>query len=130
MPLNQKQVEEFRGLIDQRREALLAEIREDNERVRDETFADHAGIAPDPGDSSVATLFNDLDHADLNRDVSEVRALDAAAERIEQGRYGQCEDCDGDIGEARLRAFPAAMRCIRCQERYEKTFATPLGSKL
>jgi DnaK suppressor protein len=130
MPLNQKQVEEIRGLIDQRREALLAEIREDTERVREEPFGEHAGIAPDAGDASVATLFNDLDQADLNRDVGEVRALDAAVERIEQGRYGLCDDCGADIGEGRLRAFPAALRCIRCQERYEKTFATPKGSTL
>ena len=130
MPLNQKQVEEIRGLIDQRREALLAEIREDTERVREEPFGEHAGTAPDAGDASVATLFNDLDQADLNRDVGEVRALDAAVERMEKGRYGQCEDCGGDIGEGRLRAFPAALRCIRCQERYEKTFATPQGSSL
>lgn len=130
MPLNQKQVDELRGLIDQRREALLAEIREDAERVRGEPFEEHAGRAPDAGDASVATLFNDLDQADLDRDVGEVRALDAAVERIEQGRYGQCEDCGGDIGEGRLRAFPAAIRCVRCQERYEKTYATPKGSTL
>jgi DnaK suppressor protein len=130
MPLNQKQVEEFRGLIDQRRRALLAEIDEDTERARDEPYSELAGEAPDAGDASVATLFSDLDQADLNRDVSEVRALDAATERIEQGSYGQCQDCGSDIGEGRLRAFPAAMRCVKCQERYEKTFSTPRGPTL
>ena len=130
MPLNQKQVEELRGLIDQRRRALLAEIDEDTGRARDEPYSELAGEAPDAGDASVATLFSDLDQADLNRDVSEVRALDAAAERIDQGSYGQCQDCGGDIGEGRLRAFPAAMRCVKCQERHEKTFATPKGPTL
>jgi len=130
MPLNQKQVEEFRGLIDERRRALLAEIGEDAERAREAPYSEIAGEAPDAGDASVATLFSDLDQADLNRDVGEVRALDAAVERIEEGRYGQCDDCGGDIGEGRLRAFPAAIRCVKCQERYEKTFATPKGSTL
>ncbi len=130
MPLNRHQVEEFRGLIDQRRRALLGEIMEDAERVRGEPFGEHAGNAPDAGDASVATLMADLDQADLNRDVGEVRALDAAVERIERGSYGICEDCGGDIGEGRLDAFPAAIRCVRCQERYEKTFATPKGSTL
>jgi DnaK suppressor protein len=130
MPLNPEQVEQFRGLIDARRKALLSEIREDSERVRDEPYGEHAGEAPDAGDASVATLYSDLDQADLNRDVGEVRALDAAVERIEQGSYGICEDCGTDIAEGRLRAFPAALRCVRCQERYEKTFATPKGSTL
>jgi RNA polymerase-binding transcription factor DksA len=31
-------------------------------------------------------------------------------------------DCGTDIGFARLKAFPAALRCIQCQERHEKTY--------
>ena len=30
-----------------------------------------------------------------------------------------CEDCGGEIGEKRLRANPAATRCIKCQAKAE-----------
>lgn len=40
--------------------------------------------------------------------------LDAALQRLHEGRYGRCEACDGPIGDARLEALPAAPRCVTC----------------
>lgn len=122
MPLNQKQTEELRGLIDQRREALLAELREDAARVREQPYSEHAGSAPDTGDESVATLIADLEQADVTRDLDEFRGLESAKSRIAGGEYGTCIDCGGDIGFPRLKATPSALRCIDCQNRHEKTF--------
>ena len=122
MPLTQNQTEELRGLIDQRRNALIAELREDAARVREQPYAEHAGAAPDSGDESVATLFADLEQADVSRDLQEFRGLETARERIAGGDYGVCTDCGGDIGFERLKATPSAIRCIDCQSRHEKTF--------
>ena len=122
MSMTASQTGEFRRRIEQRRDELLAEIHDDADRVRAEPYGELAGTAPDAGDASVAALMADLDQADLNRDVGEVRALDAALERMDAGGYGVCTDCGADIAVERLRAFPAAVRCIQCQERHEKTF--------
>jgi RNA polymerase-binding protein DksA len=122
MPLSEKQSNELQGLIDRRREALLAELREDAARVRDQPYAEHAGAAPDTGDESVATLFADLEQADVGRDLDEFRALEAARDRLKGGEYGVCADCGGDIAFERLKATPSASRCIDCQTRHEKTY--------
>jgi RNA polymerase-binding protein DksA len=122
MALTQTQTKELQRKIDQRREALLGELREDAERTREHPYAEHAGPAPDSGDESVASLFADLEQADMTRDLQEFRALEAARERIKEGEYGICLDCGSDIGFERLKAFPAAVRCIQCQERREKTY--------
>lgn len=122
MALTEKQTEELSGMIDERRRALLAELREDAARAREQPYSEHAGQAPDTGDESVATLFADLDHADVTRDLEEYRALEAARDRLSGGEYGVCADCGGDIGFARLKATPSAIRCIHCQERHEKTY--------
>ena len=45
--------------------------------------------------------------------------LAIAAERVEQGHYGLCIDCDRPIPLARLRIKPEAVRCTACQERHE-----------
>jgi DnaK suppressor protein len=37
------------------------------------------------------------------------------------GTYGICIDCGGEIPFERLQAQPAALRCIACQNAYEKT---------
>lgn len=122
MPLTQDQTHELRSLIDQRRAALVKELREDTARAREQPYAEHAGPAPDTGDESVATLFADLGQADVGRDLEEFRALEAARDRLRGGDYGICMDCGGDIGFARLKATPSAARCIECQERHEKTY--------
>lgn len=122
MPLTENQTHELRGLIESRRNALLAELREDAARAREQPYAEHAGPAPDTGDESVATLIADLEHADVTRDLTEFRSLESARERLQDGQYGICADCGGDIAFARLKATPAAVRCIQCQERHEKTY--------
>jgi len=122
MALTPKQTEELRGKVQRRRSQLLAELREDAARARDQPYSEHAGIAPDTGDESVATLIADLEQADVTRDLDELRAMEAAWQRLKDGTYGVCVDCGGEIGYARLKAFPAAARCVTCQERHEKTY--------
>ena len=82
MPLTEHQTEQLRGLIDKRRSALLAELREDAERAREQPYSEHAGPAPDTGDESVATLIADLEQADVTRDLGEFRGLESARERM------------------------------------------------
>ena len=130
MALTQEQAKELRGAIEQRRSALLAELRKDVSRSREQQYGELAGPAPDPGDASVADLIADLDHAEVERDVGELRQLDAARSRIEEGSYGECSQCGRDIQFERLRANPSALRCIDCQTLYEKTYAQPTGSSL
>ena len=125
MELTEKQKQEFRKLVRTRREQLVSELREDVARSRDESFAGVAGPVTDLGDEALADLLADLDNAEVSRDLREIRALDAALARLDDGSYGNCVDCGGEIGLERLRAYPTAERCIRCQEVHEKTFAHP-----
>jgi RNA polymerase-binding transcription factor len=122
MPLTQHETKELGKLIDQRRTALLAELREDAARAREQPYAEHAGPAPDTGDESVASLIADLEQADITRDLGEFRALESARKRMREGEYGICTDCGSDIAFERLKASPSALRCIQCQERHEKTY--------
>ncbi len=130
MALTPHQTQKLHTAIEQRRDALLAELREDVERVRRDRFEDLAGASPDPGDESVATLIADLDHADVGRDLSELRGLEAARTRLADGSYGICADCGGDIGFERLKVQPAAARCIACQTLHEKLYGSASGSSL
>ena len=125
MALTPRQIEELKGLIARRREALVAELRRDAGRTREESYGELAGQSPDFGDESVADLLADLDQSELSRDLGELRELEAARARIAAGGYGVCADCGADIDFERLRAAPGTLRCIACQGRHEKTFAGP-----
>lgn len=127
MPLKQEQGTELRQALEHRRAELVREIRSDLARVRADTHGDVAGPAADPGDESVFDLIADLNQADARRDVGELREIEAARTRFADGSYGECIDCGQDIGYARLKVSPAALRCILCQTRFEKTHAGPPG---
>lgn len=48
------------------------------------------------------------------RRTGEAVRLRAALQRIDDGCYGECEDCGDDIPEARLKLDLAATRCVSC----------------
>jgi len=103
MALTQQQTQKLHTTIEQRRKALLSELQDDVDRVRRDRHEDLAGASPDAGDESVATLIADLDHADVDRDLNELRDLEAARARLADGSYGTCADCGSEIGYERLK---------------------------
>lgn len=45
--------------------------------------------------------------------------IEASLERIEEGSYGNCEECGAKIPKSRLNAIPYATLCVRCAEQQE-----------
>jgi len=45
--------------------------------------------------------------------------IESALERIEDGEYGQCEECGARIPKTRLNALPYATMCVKCASRLE-----------
>ena len=80
-----------------------------------------------PGDiSHVPTHNADHDSEGLDKEVALIRneegileAVELALIRIEEGTFGQCLECRGDIAKARIDALPYTPRCIECAQRFE-----------
>lgn len=45
--------------------------------------------------------------------------IEEAIERVEQGNYGKCVECGGNIPKLRLNAIPYTPVCIKCAEAME-----------
>ena len=60
------------------------------------------------------------DIALVSRDLAELANVEQALARITEGSYGECADCGNTIPHERLAAYPAARRCVACQENAEK----------
>jgi len=45
--------------------------------------------------------------------------IESALERIEDGTYGQCEECGAKIPKKRLDAIPYTAMCIKCASQFE-----------
>ncbi|RZI39944.1 TraR/DksA family transcriptional regulator [Herbaspirillum sp. HC18] len=119
--LSADQLSELKQMLDKRFAVLTAELQREVDEQDD--FLDVATEAPDPGDSSFANLAVDLGNAAITRDIVELRAIEAARKRMENGTYGDCVRCETEIPYERLKVQPTAERCAPCQEAHEKTHA-------
>ena len=72
--------------------------------------------ADDEHDPEGATIAFERQHvaALVDQAREQIRNLDAALRRLDDGTYGQCVRCGGPIGKPRLAARPAADTCIAC----------------
>ena len=117
------EVAQLKLSLEKRRQLLLEEIRDELTRSGEQHYVDLAGRVPDLGDESVADMLADLDAAIVDRQIVEVRTIEATLKRLSSGDYGACVDCGADIPLERLRAYPTAERCISCQSVHELTYA-------
>ena len=53
------------------------------------------------------------------RRAAMLRNIEAALNRIDEGDYGLCRDCDEPINPKRLEFDPTALRCIDCESKRE-----------
>lgn len=47
-------------------------------------------------------------------------SIENSLERIEDGTYGQCEECGANIPKMRLNAIPYTALCIKCAQQLEQ----------
>ena len=125
--LNAEQQQALREQLRQRARALGGELRDvDAERQADGPAARTGDTVDDAGDQSEQLQRDEVREAEQNRDAAELADIDAALQRLDGGRYGECVDCGADIPLARLQAQPAAARCLACQQKLESAGQPPL----
>ncbi len=108
--------------IEEVRRRLLAR----REELRAREARANAGLQQQPdlstsdfGDISRESERNGVLSALSRTADAELRQIDDALLRIEDGRYGTCASCGGPIEPQRLEVVPYAHRCIRCAEASE-----------
>jgi RNA polymerase-binding transcription factor len=99
------------GSIEQTLRARLRELQDRAEAIEDDLRH------PLDADSSEQAIDLADDEALAGTDHvlrSEIAEIQAALSRIENGTYGICSKCAGQISSGRLEALPTATRCIAC----------------
>jgi len=123
MALSGKEIELFRRQLAERRAVLRKVVDEEIIHHERENYEDILGRVRDTGDDSLARSIADLNIRTLDRELQEMRDIDAAVARMDSGDYGTCMDCGEPIQLARLSAYPTARRCLICQRRHEASHA-------
>lgn len=119
MTLSVEDLQCFERRLAKRREELRRQIHDALMASRREDYIELAGSVHDAGEEAVAELLADMSLSALDREIGELKDVEAALARIAARTYGTCTDCGDDIGRERLDAYPTAKRCLTCQTKHE-----------
>ena len=109
--------DELKAMLERRHQALTLEVAA---RIRDARIARNADREVlDDGEDSEVDVQNDIEFALIQMKAETLNRIDEALRRLDEGTYGGCFDCGGEISQARLRALPFAVRCKDCEEALE-----------
>ena len=112
--MSPRQLEYFRRKLGKWREELVEESRQTIESLRDEVRD-----VGDEAERATRETENSLELRTRDRYRKLISKIDKALKRIEEGRYGYCEETDEEIGLERLEARPIATLSLDAQERWE-----------
>ena len=99
-----------------------AEIRSKLRSLREVLPAEVAQVK-DTEEQSMEDFVLGMDFALMEMESETLRKIDEAIQRLADGTYGVCSDCDETISEARLKALPFATVCRDCQAQREDDLA-------
>ncbi len=120
--LTPSELKSLTGKLTTRRSELVAMVRVGAADAEQDNLRRVGGEVGDPGDESTALQQTDLNLAEMESGMRELRAIERALERVREGSYGHCIECGCDIPAARLDACPTAERCTQCQTRHERVY--------
>jgi len=112
--MNPKQLAYFRAKLQKWREDLVEESKQTIDNLREEVRD-----VGDEAERATRETENSLELRTRDRYRKLISKIDKALKRIEEGRYGFCEETDEEIGIERLEARPIATLCLDAQERWE-----------
>jgi RNA polymerase-binding transcription factor len=106
---------ELKGMLEERRGQLQAEVQEKMRDVRAEGLHGKMTEVFDAVESSEADIQEDIEFALIQMKSETLTKVNDALVRLEHGTYGYCFECGEEIAEKRLRALPFAVRCKDCE---------------
>jgi len=118
--INEKELNELRDKLLIYRKQLQQEIHDELVKEGSSSSISLAGKVHDKQEESLSEMLTQINLAMLSQHQHELKNLERALMRMEDGEYGTCIDCDAAIAVARLQAYPTAVRCISCQAIHEK----------
>ena len=93
-------------------QGVVQSIKNESDYLKNDVgdFYDHAS---NDRDRELALMFTD-------RERTKLAQIDEALKRIEEGGYGECDNCMDEIGEDRLKVMPFAQLCLSCKIELER----------
>jgi DnaK suppressor protein len=99
-------------LKSQKAKLLLEKKRLENELKSIETFPQYGNNDEDNSEEEADFFVSSGEDKKMLQLFNDVKT---ALKKIDDGKYGFCENCQKKIDTKRLEAFPAATTCVKCK---------------
>jgi DnaK suppressor protein len=113
--MNKERLKKFKKIFEAQRNNILFNdkiVRDDFSVCTDDRF--------DEIDQATTDIEQSMRMRLRNREVLYIKKVEEALARIEEGNFGECEECGEDIELRRLEARPTATLCVSCKEEQER----------
>lgn len=111
-PFSDKELETFKGLIDNKLNRLRSNLESLNARRSDFIDSSNTNQYDYEEDSKLDQELMKLNGL-IENDMNQLQALEAALLRIENKTYGICSETGAYIRKERLMAMPEATTCLK-----------------
>ena len=114
--MNKAQMKKFKILLETKRDEIVKKAKQ---TLSEDMLLD-ANDLPDEMDLASSEYLQSFTFRLRGREKSFLDKIQKALIKIEDGTFGQCEECDEEISVKRLEARPVATLTIEAQERRER----------
>jgi RNA polymerase-binding protein DksA len=122
--MNKKDLQKFKKLLLKEREKLTKEMKHIQQdslgKSHKEATGDLSSYTYHMADMATDNYGIDFSLDRVSTEQKLLYLIDEALARIEDGTYGDCEQCKKKIAHERLEAVSHAILCIDCQSKEEK----------
>jgi DnaK suppressor protein len=110
--MNKRKLQKFRKLYQSILDDLMDVIKK---RVEEELDVDGDEVDRIQG-QNILSMAQKLS----TRESLKVERIEQALKKMDEGTFGECEECGEQIGDRRLEAIPGVDICVACAEIEEK----------
>jgi len=117
-----RRYKELRAMLEKRYRELSSQIKGSirDGRTQDVNADSKATLINDSSEVPGGSVEGEIDLALTQLKGEMLQRVAAAISRLEEGNYGRCVECEGEIPGARLEAMPFAIRCRGCESAKEE----------
>lgn len=113
--MNKKTEEHLKNLLNSMKQKLTEGVEKCLQESKDEV----KGGVPDINDDATRTYNRQVLLNLSEKERGQLESVDEAFQKIKDGRYGICEECDEHIPIKRLELVPYAKLCVECKSKRE-----------
>lgn len=121
---SKKDLKEFKKIVLKKKEEIFDDLKHISDdtlrKSQKEASGDISGYTYHMADVATDNYDREFSLGLASNERKFLYELDDALKRIEDGSFGICDDCKGQITKIRLKAVPSARLCIKCQQKREK----------